>query len=581
MSKVSFKLKMIILISLSVLITIVTSYLSVNYYISEYIYESDVQKIEHNTKLLNERIADEMKNVVSLAVSSNMMIDTPQEVKETTMFDKVVKVVSGVIAVGDEGRLEGEERDKYLKMAKAMESKLIDVSQASLIDGQLYSTISVNRDGGSADFYTVNLIIFSDIIRKYAIEGSYVELISSSNQTIFSNKIDGDLQKISSPVEMDGMSWTLNSYVDLQNIRDNTALLNNEITIVLILIGLIVIALSTLTLHQAFRPLLSLKNMVAELSNGTGDLTQRLSVKSKDEIGTISSSINKFIEKLQENFIDVSTSTRSIDEAVEKLSTQSQSNLSTLDGHTQETEQAISAISEMSATADSIADSAVKAAELTDTTNMNANASKRTVQQAVENVNSLINEVGSMSTSISTMSHDTDQINSVLQVIGDIAEQTNLLALNAAIEAARAGEQGRGFAVVADEVRALAARTQESTSQINEMLGKLRGATDNVVSAMESTRSSCEETAQSTNEVMESLNLVTDSVVEINEINSLVATAAKEQSQVTDEVSKNMAAIQEIVHQLNDNASDTLTINRELTATSGSLSDVVGRFKVS
>jgi methyl-accepting chemotaxis protein len=252
-----------------------------------------------------------------------------------------------------------------------------------------------------------------------------------------------------------------------------------------------------------------------------------------------------------------------------------------LDGYTQETEQAISAISEMSATADSIADCAVKAVELTDTTNMNANASKRTVQQAVENVNSLINEMGSMSTFISTMSHDTDQINSVLQVIGDIAEQTNLLALNTAIEAARAGEQGHGFALVADEVRALASRTQESTSQINEMLGKLRGATDNVVSAMESTRSSCEETAQSTNEVMESLNLVTDSVVEINEINSLVATAAKEQSQVTDEVSKNMAAIQEIVHQLNDNASDTLTINRELTATSGSLSDVVGRFKVS
>ncbi|WP_104402436.1 methyl-accepting chemotaxis protein [Vibrio penaeicida] len=581
MGRLSFKLKVIILISLSVLITIVTSYFSVNYYISEYIYKSDVHKIEHNTKLLNERIADEMKNVVSLAVSSNMMIDTPEEVKESTMFVKVVKVVSGVIAVGDSGRLEGEERDKYINLARAMESRIVDVSKAELVNGKLYSTISVNRDGGSADFYTVDLAIFSEIIKKYSVNGSYIELISSSNQTIYSDKINGDLKTLNSTVEMDGINWSLNSYVDLQSIRDNTATLNNEITIVLVLIGLIVIAFSTLMLHQAFRPLLLLKNMVAELSNGTGDLTQRLTVKSKDEIGTISSSINMFIEKLQENFIDVSTSTQNIDKAIEKLSHQSQSNLSTLDGHTQETEQAISAISEMSATADAITDSAVKAAELTDITNMNANTSKKTVQQAVENVSALINEVGSMSTSISTMSHDTDQINSVLQVIGDIAEQTNLLALNAAIEAARAGEQGRGFAVVADEVRALAARTQESTSQINEMLGKLRSATDNVVTAMESTRSSCEETAQSTNEVMESLNLVTDSVVEINEINALVATAAKEQSQVTDEVSKNMVAIQDIVHQLNDNASDTLTINEELSGTSNSLGDVVGRFKVS
>jgi methyl-accepting chemotaxis protein len=185
-----------------------------------------------------------------------------------------------------------------------------------------------------------------------------------------------------------------------------------------------------------------------------------------------------------------------------------------------------------------------------------------------------------MSDTIGTMSEDTKQISSVLQVIGEIAEQTNLLALNAAIEAARAGEQGRGFAVVADEVRALAARTQQSTSQINEMLAKLKSTTDNVVNEMDSTRSSCQQTADRTNQVMDSLNVVTDSVVEINDLNTLMATSAQEQRQVTQEVSRNMSAIQEIIRKLNENASQTTSVSDELKATSTGLGDVVSRFKV-
>lgn len=178
------------------------------------------------------------------------------------------------------------------------------------------------------------------------------------------------------------------------------------------------------------------------------------------------------------------------------------------------------------------------------------------------------------------MSEDTKQINSVLQVIGAIAEQTNLLALNAAIEAARAGEQGRGFAVVADEVRALASRTQQSTSQINDMLATLKTTTENVVKEMDSTRIHCEETAERTNHVMDSLNVVTDSVAEMNNLNTLIATSAMEQRQVTHEVSKNMAAIQEMVRKLNMNAAQVTSVSNELQNTSHALSDVVGRFRV-
>ena len=578
MKNLSFKNKIITLIVSIITLTILVSYFSVNHFISGYIYQSDTKNITHNINLMQQKLTGELQSKVALAENLNFSMMDISETKERSGFIQVVKIVNGY-AFDDSGNMEDSDAQAFIDLADNHSDSTV-VSPVSIKGDTATLTISIKRIDDSVDFFVMDLQEFADVISQYSIKGSYAELISDNNITIYSNKVSDQVIPVYHTVEFNGQTWQLNGYIDTTLIEQNTASLNKMITLALIVCGLIFIAISIALLSIAFKPLLNLKAVVADLSQGNGDLTQRLDVVSKDEIGQLSTSINLFIEKLQAMFMEVLDSSAQIDAAISQLSQQSKSNVATLNSHTVETEQAIAAIEEMSATASSIAESSNDAAKLTELTSSNASDSKDTVTNAVSSVSSLMEQVASMSGTISTMNEDTKQINSVLQVIGDIAEQTNLLALNAAIEAARAGEQGRGFAVVADEVRALAARTQQSTSQINEMLAKLHKTTDNVVSEMATTHTSCEQTAEKTNQVMSSLNVVTGSVVEINDLNTLMATAAEQQSQVTSEVTRNMAAIQEMIQKLNSNASETTSVSDELRATSSNLSDVVGRFKV-
>ncbi|HAS6394278.1 TPA: methyl-accepting chemotaxis protein [Vibrio vulnificus] len=577
MTPLSFKNKIIALIIAIISLTIITSYFSANYFISRYIQDTDSKNITHNVDLIQRKLENELHGKLALANSLNFSMMDISETKESSGFDKIIKIVNGY-AFDDSGNMSEEDAQQYINLAESHGDATV-VSPVSMLNGEPSITFSLKRIDDSVDFFVLNLGQFSQVIADYAAEGSYAELLANGS-VIFSNKQGSNLTPIARPVEFAGQRWELIGYIDLDNIQSNTDQLNWMITLALLVCAAVIIVSSVILLQVSFKPLSRLNSVVADLSQGNGDLTQRLAIESKDEIGQISHSINLFIEKLQQMFIEVADSSKEIDHAVVNLSEQSRSNLHTLNQHTQETEQAITAIEEMSASANSIAQSADNAAHLTETTTRYADESKQTVTGAVESVNGLVTQVVAMSDTITRMSDDTKQISTVLQVIGDIAEQTNLLALNAAIEAARAGEQGRGFAVVADEVRALAARTQQSTAQINEMLAKLKSTTENVVNEMGSTRTRCEETAERTNHVMDSLNVVTDSVAEINNLNTLMATSAMEQRQVTQEVSKNMAAIQEIVRLLNENAAQSTSISDELQNTSHALTDVVGRFRV-
>ncbi len=353
------------------------------------------------------------------------------------------------------------------------------------------------------------------------------------------------------------------------------ALASLQIPMVLILMALMIVAL-----NQLMKRLDVLRSNIDALSAGDADLTKRIDIKGRDEVDQVGRSVNGFIGYLQKMMIDVSDATTQIHTEIGQLKQLSRTTNDALARHASETDQAVTAINEMSSTAESVAHSASDTAAYTKTANHNALSSKLVVDDASTSVRALVSEVESATAKVQAMEADAKRINDVLGVIGDIAGQTNLLALNAAIEAARAGEQGRGFAVVADEVRALAARTQQSTSEINEMLHRLQQAVASAVQAMEQTKVSCQTTADKTAQVTGGLDEMTNSVVHINDLSTQIATAAEEQSAVAEEINRNMVAVRHVVDELVESGVSVDRSTESLLSTNGRLTAVVSRFKV-
>lgn len=340
------------------------------------------------------------------------------------------------------------------------------------------------------------------------------------------------------------------------------------------------VMLTLFILNVLYRPILALKQTIVGLSEGNGDLTQRLEVKTNDDLGQISEGVNRFIEYIQSLMIKIDEASTDLRENVRQLEHKSDENNHMLTQHVQETEQIVTAIEEMSSTADSVAQSAGDTAQSTRVASDIGSHSLVAVGDAQSKVNELVAEVEKTSVNLQSMTEESKGISDILTVIGEIAEQTNLLALNAAIEAARAGEQGRGFAVVADEVRALASRTQDSTEEIEKALTRLLSVNDNVVQSMERTKDTCGETFNNTEKVGTSLNELTTHVTGINDLSLQIATAAEEQSSVTQEISRNMTALSDIVSELNRNGEQALMQTNSISKINEQLVSIVGEFKL-
>ncbi|QJT32413.1 methyl-accepting chemotaxis protein [Aeromonas media] len=574
-----FKVKINVLLLLAILVTIGTAWFSVNHFISGYIRTQATQNINEQITLVKEKLAGDINQKVLLAANLNLGVTSVKKALQETGFHNIVKLI-GDMAFDVNGVIDDKARVEALRKLIPAANNQITVSPLEQLDGKPVISILVPRGADSAYLYYLDMSEFKALLAKVSGEGRYFSLSDSQGQVLYSSKPQGDTESRPNKLDIRGSSWTLTGYIDLDYIRAMTQALNGKITLALLGVAALVLLISMVALNLAYRPILSLRDLVQELSRGSGDLTRRLTVTSTDDLGQISAGINRFIERLQEMMGEVRQASGQLNEGISGLARQTGSAQGLLAEHVRETEQVVTAINEMSRTAVSVSESAASTAQLTGQSQQLASQSRRVVDQAMTSVTALVTEVEATAHSITAMQQDVQQIGSILGVIGGIAEQTNLLALNAAIEAARAGEQGRGFAVVADEVRSLAGRTQKSTAEIQTMLTRLQRGTQTVVAAMGNTRQSCQDAAENTSKVNASLDLMAGEVVEINDLISHIATAAEQQSAVAEEINRNMSAIAEVITQLKGNGERTVESSTSMQHTYDRLREIVGHFRL-
>lgn len=322
-----------------------------------------------------------------------------------------------------------------------------------------------------------------------------------------------------------------------------------------------------------------LRNTIVQTEE-ENDLKLRCEITSEDEIGQTAMAFNRRMDKFQTLMQQITGATTQLATASEEVATVAKGSGQNLEKQRAETEQVATAMNEMSATVSEVASNASSAAGAAQNADNEAKGGQAIVQQTAEEIEKLATEVESAAEVIHQLEQDSENIGGVLDVIKGIAEQTNLLALNAAIEAARAGEQGRGFAVVADEVRTLASRTQESTQEIETMIDQLQKRAQTAVRVMEQGREQAQRGAEHAKEAAASLEAITRAVATINDMNTQIASAAEEQSTVAEEMNRNITTISQISEQTSAGSQQTTTASVELTKLAGQLQSLVGQFKI-
>jgi methyl-accepting chemotaxis protein len=349
----------------------------------------------------------------------------------------------------------------------------------------------------------------------------------------------------------------------------------------LIIIGLVLSALVAFVVPGVI--VTPMKRLLAHLENvaeGEGDLTVRLEANSRDEMGRVADAFNHFVSKIHKLIGSSVNSTGQLASSTQQLTVVAAESSQAVAQQMSELDQVATAITEMTATVQEVARNAGSAAAAARDADSQANQGKQVVIETIETINELAEAVQHSADVINKLKDESTNIGAVLNVIKSVAEQTNLLALNAAIEAARAGEQGRGFAVVADEVRQLASRSQQSTQEIEKIIQALQGRAKDAVQAMEEGRDRANRSVTQAASAGQALEEITRAVSTISDMNTQIASAAEEQSAVTEDINRNTVSIQTLANKAAEGSSHTAAAADELAALADLLRGELSQFKV-
>ncbi|MBA1280153.1 methyl-accepting chemotaxis protein [Stutzerimonas stutzeri] len=451
---------------------------------------------------------------------------------------------------------------------------LVDTINALDFDGMGYAFL-VSGDG--------KILVHPD---KTKVMKTLAELYPQNTPALTSNyseaELDGETRIVSfSPVPgLPSVTWYVGISVDkdkayaaLSSFR-TTAVLATVIAVafIMLLLGMLIRVL--------MRPLTEMGRAMENIAAGEGDLTRRLKVESNDEFGTLALAFNRFVERIHGSIRDVASATEQVNEVAQRVLTASNSSMVNSDEQASRTNSVAAAINELGAAAQEIARNAADASQQASGASHQAEDGRKVVERNIVAMKQLSSNISASCEQIEALNSQTVGIGQILDVIKGISEQTNLLALNAAIEAARAGEAGRGFAVVADEVRSLAHRTQASAQEIHGMIEKLQiGARDSVTTMTESQRQS-EASVGIANQAGERLGSVTQSIGEIDAMNQSVATATEEQTSVIESLNMDITEINTLNQEGVENLQSTLRACGDLEQQAARLKQLVGSFRI-
>ncbi|KQO30622.1 methyl-accepting chemotaxis protein [Pseudomonas sp. MDMC216] len=395
-------------------------------------------------------------------------------------------------------------------------------------------------------------------------------------------QLDGDTRILTfTPVKgLPSVSWHIGLSIDKAKAYSMLTEFRASAIIATVIAVVLIIALLGLLIRVLMQPLTAMGKAMEDIAKGEGDLTKRLAIQSNDEFGALARSFNQFVERIHSSIREVSSATVQVNEVAKLVVNASNSSMVNSDEQASRTNSVAAAINQLGAAAQEIARNAADASSQASDARHQAEDGGKVVQQAIRSMSELSNKISDACAKIEMLNSKTVDIGQILEVIKSISQQTNLLALNAAIEAARAGEAGRGFAVVADEVRNLAHRTQESAQEIEKMIEELQvGSRESVTTMTESQRYS-EESVDIANQAGERLGTVTARIGEIDGMNQSVATATEEQTSVIESLNMDIIEINTLNQEGVENLQATLRACGDLEQQAARLKQMVDSFRI-